>query len=151
MKRFLIRFVSLAARLVAPLGTPSHELLTVELLIFSGRPNPTFAVTDARVAREILATAMHLPADDAIEAGADALPESRLGYRGFMVRNHTAAFPDLGSFIAYRSAVELMGPAGTKADRARRLDTHAALENRLLAYAKKQRLLDDALLALIHA
>lgn len=56
-----------------------NERVTVELDIFSGRPNPTWSLTDAEAA-QFLAAATGLPKAPAKELSGN------LGYRGFIVR-----------------------------------------------------------------
>lgn len=134
MKPIFLRFMSLAAGWFAPAIPP----LAVELLIYSGRPNPSFAITDASAVKDILATALKLPPDPA-----STLPPSWLGYQGFLVRHQRA------TFIVYHSTVQLIDVAGAPPARAHRIDARATLESKLIEHARRQHIIDDSLIALI--
>src|SRR5687768_9671188 len=72
------------AALVACGGTRTEPVIltnaTVELDAFSGRPNPTWQMTQAET-RDVEARLRDLPSTT------EQLPESTLGYRGFYIRN----------------------------------------------------------------
>jgi hypothetical protein len=145
MKQFLLRFMALAKRVCAPADRP----LAVELLIYSGRPNPTFVIIDGKTVREILAMANNLPVDKASAGGAAALPPSRLGYQGFRVHTEAATLPHRDAFLVFHATVQLVAVAGSKPACAHRIDARVALEGKLVALAKSARIVDDSLLALI--
>lgn len=145
MKRFFSRFMLLAARLFAPAAQP----LAVELLIYSGRPNPTFIISDRKTVRDILAMANNLPVDEANKGDVAAMPPSRLGYQGFLVRSESAMLPYRDAFIVYHSAVQLVAVAGAMPASAHRIDVGSTLESKLIALAKSARIVDDGVIALI--
>jgi hypothetical protein len=64
----------------AGMGSVELTNASVELDAFSGRPNPTWQMTEAEV-RDIETRLRDLP------ASAQQLPQSTLGYRGFYIRN----------------------------------------------------------------
>lgn len=137
----------------APATGPSA--MQVEILIFSGRPNPVFTLTDPTEIKEITALVSALPKAPAARATAGTT-DSVLGYRGIAVENRSMIAPELGSLLVNRSQVQLTRKAAPSAQTASatpvdasevRLDGGAALENRLLTLARKHGAIDDALLS----
>jgi hypothetical protein len=126
------------------------ESLRVEVLVFSGRPNPAFTITDPVVIHEILSQANSLPAHPSVTAK-DAGEKSILGYRGIVVSNVSATSSDVKSLVVNRSKIQLnrkgLAPskAGTVSEA--RLDNGSALENRLLGLARSKGVIDDRLFA----
>ena len=164
MKKYLIYiFASLLTMSpkmsAAPTTDPSA--LQVEILIFSGRPNPVFTITDPAEIKEITALVNSLPKNSA--AGAKALTDQppALGYRGIAVGNLSKASPDLESFVVNRSNVQLnrkvipsakISPSQTASAAPAetgelRVDGASILENRLLASARSRGVIDDALVS----
>lgn len=146
MKNAFLRWLSLAAGVLAgaaPMAAAA-PMLSVELLIYSGRPNPAFTIDDPQQVADILNAAAALPRNPQMAESERALPPSRLGYQGLLVTNHSTTVPALKSFVVYHSAVQLAF-ADNRAG-AHRIDAGAALEQRLLDHARRRRLVDDALL-----
>jgi hypothetical protein len=129
MKRvvLLLAAVFLAAGCAAPAGLHVPPGTVVELDAFSGRPNPTWTLTDAeRTELEGLLTG--LP-----RAEVDALPEPGLGYRGFRITIPSEGASAAREIDVTRGLVRI-GEAG---DRPIRRDVHG-LEAWLRAQARRE-------------
>lgn len=132
--------------MMAQAETPKKEALKVELLVFSGRPNPTFAISDEKEIQEILSLAQNLP-EKKLKAGDSGLPPAKLGYQGFIVTNNTGTSPEIKSFVVHGPVVQLtlgsVAADGTQAtrgagvQRSARADDANALEGKLLLHAKE--------------
>ncbi|MQA37087.1 hypothetical protein [Rugamonas aquatica] len=131
------------------------KALKVELLVFSGRPNPTFVVTDPVQIKEILALAKNLPKKKGVSASDTDQPEPKLGYQGFIVTNNSDVSSDIKSFAVHGSNVHLALVTGAKEAgksavvQAAAVDADSALENKLLAQGQKTGAVDDKLLEFI--
>ncbi|WP_116994308.1 MULTISPECIES: hypothetical protein [unclassified Duganella] len=129
--------------------------LKVELLVFSGRPNPTFVVTDPVQIKEILALVKNLPRKKGVSAAEEAEPEPKLGYQGFIVTNNSDISSDVKSFVVHGSDVHLALVAGSKVAgkssivQTASVDSDASLENKLLAHVKNNGLVDENVLEFI--
>lgn len=145
MKQLFFKIV-----LVSAAGTTQaapDASLQVQLMIYSGRVNPSFRIDDPREVADILKTATALPRNPALSDAERPLPPSRLGYQGFLIINDSAVVPVLKSFIVYGPAVQLIfEPAGAAAHRS---DAGKALEQRLIGHAQRHQLIDGATLELI--
>ncbi len=138
-------------------AAPTANTLQVEVLIFSGRPNPVFTITDPAEIKEITALVNGLPKNAADAVRKSAANPAVLGYRGIEVKNSGTAFSELDSFVVNRSDVQLnrkadpqiatdqSQPAAGSAEF--RLDGASILENRLLALARSRGVINDALLS----
>ncbi len=159
MKQLLIKLAMIAAAACAAMTTAQAQpikSLKVELLIFSGRPNPTFVITDQNEINDILGTAKSLPQNDQLKAGSSALPEPKLGYQGFKVTNLSDDSTEITSFQVHGAQVQLAVVSGTPGKRAMtlqspRLDRGNALESKLLSQGKEKGVIDDKLIELIDA
>jgi len=126
--------------------TPNKETLKVELMVFSGRPNPTFTISDENEIQEILNLAKSLP-EKKLKAGESVMPQAKLGYQGFTVTNNTKSSPEIKSFVVNGSAVQLalnaasttgtLAARGTGVEQSARADAYNALESKLLSHAKE--------------
>ena len=135
--------------------TLKTEALKVELMVFSGRPNPTFTITDESEIQEILNLVKNLP-HKKLKEGETGLPPAKLGYQGFIVTNNTKTSPEIKSFVVNGSAVRLDSPstAGTLAARgaaefSARADSSASLEGKLLSHAKETGIASEEMLEAI--
>lgn len=163
MKHYFVKCAFLiAGTFSAVMGAQAGETmkaLKVEMMVYSGRPNPTFLITDKQQIKEILALAKSLPKNKAVKDGESALPEPKLGYQGFVVTNRSAIAPEVRGFVVNGSAVQLeLMPAGSAkgaskvgAEQAALVDTAAALESKLMQHVKAERIVDDELLESIDA
>lgn len=158
MKRYLtaVAFALVGTfTMTAQAQTPTlkKETLKVELMVFSGRANPTFTITDESEIQEILNLVKNLP-QKKLKEGETGLPPSKLGYQGFTVTNNTKTSPEIKSFVVNGSAVLLDSPstAGTPAARggvaeyAARADSSASLESKLLSHAKETGIASEEML-----
>ncbi|USX17855.1 hypothetical protein NHH82_18435 [Oxalobacteraceae bacterium OTU3REALA1] len=159
MKQSFIKHALLVAGTFFVLaGAQAGEIvksLKVELLVFSGRPNPTFVVTDPAQIREILALAKDLPQKKSAALGEESQPEPKLGYQGFVVTNNSDISSDIKSFMVHGSDVRLALVTGSKQAgkssvvRAEGIDSDAKLENKLLAHVKNNGVVDEKVLEFI--
>lgn len=123
------------------------EALRVEVLIFSGRPNPVFVVSDPAEIREIIALADSLPAQSQ-DAKAS---HPRLGYNGILVENLSTTTPDVQRFKVGRGEIDIVRKPDAQARKAAsdasqakaRRDGATSLESRLLSLARTKGALDD--------
>lgn len=148
MKQSVIKFVLVAAAAFAA-ATGAHaqqgKSLKVEVQVFSGRPNPTFTITDPQEIRDILDTASTLPQGGEEEAET----HGKLGYQGLLITNETGEAPEVksvrvrGSSVALAKAVP--GAAKGKVAVTNRRDSSHGLEARLLAHAKEKGFIDEKL------
>jgi hypothetical protein len=118
----------LAAELLAAEGSQTN--LTVELLIFSGRPNPTWQLQDTNQLRRLRANLKELPT--AFEK--EPAEWSRLGFAGFRIRGGEAM--GLPAEIRIYQGVIMTG----RGKEAKYLKDTQGLERRLLAEARSQTL-----------
>ena len=161
MKHYFLKFALLVAGTFSVvLGAQAEETmkaLKVEMLVFSGRPNPTFLITDKQQIKDILGLAKSLPKNKAVKDGESGLPESKLGYQGFVVTNQSAIAPEIKSFVVHGSAVQLAlmptgsakGAAKAGVEQAALIDSGTSLENKLLSHVKSEGIVDDKLLEFI--
>lgn len=159
MKQFLMQFALVAAAtcsVVSAAQAQSVKSLKVELLIFSGRPNPTFVITDPRDIHDILDTAKNLPQNEQIKDAEKAAPEPRLGYQGFLVTNQSDDSTEVKSVQVRGSAVHLALKAagdakGKSTQHSARLDRGNFLESKLLSHGRDIGVIDDRLLEAIES
>ncbi|MFT3870317.1 MAG: hypothetical protein QM715_17855 [Nibricoccus sp.] len=134
-------------------NSASPAALRVEILVFSGRPNPVFTLTDPAQIDNILATAEALPSSQAASSTATERPT--LGYTGIRVTNLSVNRASIQDMQVGRAGVRInRKPAALgKAAAARvnppevRNDATGALETQLLALARDHGAIDDHLLA----
>lgn len=152
MKQLFFKFVLVSAAVcgsVAGAHAQNVKSLKVEILINSGLPNPSFAITDPHEIKEILATAKQLPANSQVNAEGDGLPAPRLGYNGLLVTNQSGESTELktihvrGPSVAVASAA----PGLAKAKRlvSNRDDHRHALEDKLLTRGKQMGYINEDL------
>lgn len=145
-------FLALSTPAVAK-ETTNSRALEVTLLVFSGRPNPVFTITDPSEIKEILALAAALPRHSK-QMSDDAVIPPRLGYQGIAVKNLSGESPDIAGFLVNRATVQLKrhasraansadGPAGASAASESRVDSKSALERRLVTLARQRGVIDD--------
>lgn len=160
MKQSFIKFVLVVAGAFCALTAQAGEIvkaLKVELLVFSGRPNPTFVVTDQAQIKEILGLAKNLPRKQDAKAGEENLPAPKLGYQGFIVTNNSDISSEIKSFVVHGQSVNLALVKGSKAagkttiEQAVGIDASAVLENKLLSQAQSNGVVDEKLLEFIES
>lgn len=154
MKKYTLYLLALLGMLSTAMSADKKtEALQVEVLIFSGRPNPVFVVSDPAEIREIVSLAESLPG-----SAQEARPgQPRLGYNGFVVENLSNTLPDVQRFKVGRGEIDLVRKPGTQSRKAAagtdatstarvRRDGANSLETRLLSLARSKGAIDDRLL-----
>lgn len=118
--------------------------LTVTIMIFSGRPNPTFTIKDESIISHISGTLSKMPNTE--KCNGLTLSPSILGYQGILVENTSDMMPEIESFIVRHANVELKNKNATQ----NILDDFAAeLEDYLIQLAQEQGVLDQNLVNVI--
>lgn len=75
----------------------AEKALRVEILVFSGRPNPVFLIDEKEVIEELVAEAKKQPKHPKLGAPSDEVFANRLGYRGIAVDNVSDVLPEIES------------------------------------------------------
>ena len=127
----LIVALALAACASGSAGAAEGDAGQVTVLIYSGRPNPTFTLTaeQAERVRQLVAAAQPDPGF----RGDSVLP-SILGYNGLLVRGGAAGLQDLA---VYGGRIEIQGREGKRI-----VSDGGALESFLLEAAAQNQALD---------
>ncbi len=125
-------------------GAEKKTGLQVTILLFSGRPDPTFVISEKEVLDELknlLAQCQKMEKFDR-----DTIIPSILGYKGIRIQN-TARIPEFPpAFMVYNGKVEV------KNDRTTFLrDQGELLETFILEQARKREIIDNKLFDLIQA
>jgi hypothetical protein len=162
MKKYLVYISALLLICSLKMSAESAQtpnVLHVEVLIFSGRPNPVFTITDPSEIQEITALANGLPRHTTAVAKSSE-EQAVLGYRGIAIENLSTIAPELQSLVVNRSSVQLNRKTAPQAKAAQsdaassatlsvneqRLDSAVTLQNRLLGMARSRGVINDALL-----
>lgn len=119
------------------------ERLTVSVEVFSGRPNPTYDITDPGEINRLKDNLSNLPA--VAMTGDELMAFGRLGYRGILIRNPAgiAGIPPYVQILEGKVKASF-GPKG--ADSTFFMDTED-LEKRYLGMAKDKGLISPGLFA----
>jgi hypothetical protein len=153
MKKYTLYLAALLAMISPAISADQKpEALQVEVLIFSGRPNPVFIVSDPAEIREIVSLAESLPGSPEAKAS-----HPILGYNGIVVENLSTTLPDVQQFKVGRGDIDIVrkpgaqsrkaAPTATDASQAKvRRDGANSLETRLLSLARSKGAIDDRLL-----
>ena len=128
--------------------------LRIELKLFSGRPNPTFDVTNPDEIKQIMQLTQALPKNTALAASAEV---SKLGYTGIVIANDSSISPELESVTVNHNNVQVNinstkaagGLSVVSSGRQVREDAGWALENYLLQLARTRGVIDDNLVQVI--
>lgn len=164
MKKFIVKSGLVAIMLAcSALSAQAEEAvkavkaLKVELLVYSGRPNPTFVVTDAKEIKEILSLANAIPRKKSFAGDSNLQIEGKLGYQGFLVTNNSDLNSELKTFFVRGNNVQMELISGSKAlgktavEQATAVDSNTRLESKLLNSAKANGIADEKLLKVIEA
>ena len=158
MKKIIFKLVLSIAGFCAANGAIAGELvksLKIEILLFSGRPNPTFLVTDPVQMKEILNLAKKLPQNKSIKQDVIGQPEAKLGYQGFIVTNNSDVSSEIKSILVRGVDVhtELIASSivggKTEVVKFAALDSSSSLENKLLSQAKSKGIVDEKIIKVI--
>jgi hypothetical protein len=111
--------------------------LHVHIVMFSGREDPKFVITDPKEIAELLGGIRALPAHPSLRGDA-ALPLPMFGFRGVMLANHSNQHGEVTLVHVYRNAVEVVEKAAGSPAIARniRVESSGTLEARLVSMAK---------------
>lgn len=111
--------------------------LHVSIVLFSGRPDPKFVITDPKEIAEILGSVRALPRH-ALLNSASSLPHPMFGFRGVIIQNFSAQSPELGFLHVYGNDVETierLAPSMLPV-KGFRLDYTGTLQQRLMSMAQ---------------
>ncbi len=156
LKSGLVSIVLACSAFCAQAGE-AVKALKVELLVYSGRPNPTFVVSDPKEIKEILNLANAIPRKKSFTAESNLQIEGKLGYQGFLVTNNSDVNSELKTFFVRGNNVQMELISGSKAlgktsvEQATALDSNTRLESKLLNSAKASGVADDKLLKIIES
>lgn len=138
-------FVASAAAAESSTTAEVPQALQVEILVFSGRPDPKFIITEATIIKEITDVVKSLPVHPSLKGDSNLTRPGLLGYRGIRVYNVSDINSDVEWFTIYRSAVEVLKKGVNEKDF--KLDASTALEGRLIQMAEDKKLMPDVVLA----
>jgi hypothetical protein len=137
----------LAGLAIAPIAVAAddaavNEGLQITIMMFSGRENPTFVVSDASELQAVMGSLRE--ARTVVDRDGTVLP-SRLGYAGLILDNvgEVSGLPQ--QLRVYRNQIELRDETVTFAE------DDGALERTVLQYAVAHEALDDEMLKFIRA
>lgn len=85
----------------------NENKLTVTFMIFSGRPNPSFTITDENVIKRLEGIISNLSKSQSRFKENTVIPPI-LGYRGIRVDNKSSFLTEIESFSVHKADVELM-------------------------------------------
>ena len=105
---FLIAGVTLNAQDTAK----QEKGLKVTIMIFSGRPNPTFTITDQSIITKIKDSLGKMPKNE--KFCGDTVSPAILGFKGILVENSSELLPDMDSVVVHHSKVEFKNKNTTK-------------------------------------
>jgi hypothetical protein len=147
----LVQLLQASGLIITPRGVEQSvqkvqmHALKVTVLVFSGRPNPSFVITDPAVIKEITDALKQLPIHPKFRGNDSIRRPGQLGYRGFHVENTAAFAIDIQSFSVYRSDIELSKPGAMMKEF--HIDAAAAIERRLIELAETNNIMAESVLA----
>lgn len=147
MKKIILSILSCLG-IISACADEKPKALLIELDIFSGRPNPTFVVTDPKVITELLSLAQSTGGETV--SPAKPAPAPLLGYKGFIIENTSSTNPEIESISVYRTSVSIQetDPAHGLASK-RAHDANRRLEKRLIQLIKDHEVITDEIVRLI--
>jgi len=86
--------------------------LKVTIMIFSGRPDPTFTITDESIITKIKDSLGKMPKNEKFNG--ETVSPAALGYKGILVENSSDLIPDMDSFVVHHSKVEFKNKSAVK-------------------------------------
>lgn len=126
--------------------------LEVTILIFSGRPNPTFFITDEARLKEI--ESMIYKAAPVDDFSKNTVIPSRLGYAGIAVirKGEPIVLDTVDNFAVYAGYIEVMDKSSDPKTISKRffMDEANRLENYLLEQALAEKAIDEKIYDLIN-
>jgi len=122
--------------------------LYVELLIYSGRPNPTLLITDPKIIQEVTGLVKTNPENSGFAKG--TVTPAKLGYRGFAVENLSTVNSEIEAFSVYGSDIEVKEKsAPTERRKGFRKDKRGVLEQKLIRLLEEKGLVSPELMSAI--
>lgn len=118
----------------------------VTILIYSGRPNPTFTITDENLIKKIENVLKTKPQKKNLKD--KTVSPSVLGYNGILVENFSDLMPELESFLVYHSKVELKSKKPTEKGVTTEIleDTTSELQDMLIKEAQARGIINQKLI-----
>ncbi len=115
----------------------------VTILIYSGRPNPTFTVTDKNMIEKIESFFKNTPKDKVLKG--ETVSPNILGYNGILVENLSDKMPDTDFFLVYNANVEVKNKKSADKSMINEMlsDNTLELQKMLIAEAQKQGVIDQ--------
>ena len=141
-KHFFVASVLMIMATATPSAEPTDGL-QVTILIFSGRPNPTFVLTDKAVLTQLKTLFKTIPVNDKFRA--NTIAPSILGYNGILVEAKGKMSKLPNRFLVYKENIEIEGIQ----QKTFLMDSNHVVENLLLNYALEQQILDQKMSDLI--
>lgn len=141
-KHFFVAIVLMIMATAAPSAEPTDGL-QVTILIFSGRPNPTFVLTDKAVLTQLKTLFKTIPVNDKFRAA--TITPSILGYNGILVEAQGKMSKLPNRFLVYKENIEIEGIQ----QKTFLIDSNHVVEDLLLNYALEQKILDQKMSDLI--
>jgi hypothetical protein len=81
--------------------------LKVTIMIYSGRPDPTFMITDGNTIQKIEKLLSTLPKNEKYNDPKETVSPNVLGYNGILVENFSDFMPDLEYIVVHHANIEL--------------------------------------------
>jgi len=124
--------------------------LKVTILVYSGRPNPTYTTTDENFIKKIDSALKSKPKNKNFKD--KTVSPSVLGYNGILVENFSDSMPDLEYFLVFRSNVELKNKKPTEKGVPIEIleDSASELQDMLVREAKARGIIDQKVVDLIY-
>jgi len=137
-------FIALAFVCGSAVAAEKTETITVTVEIFSGRPNPSFEITDPAAVSRLGESLQRLPTLAMTEE--EGFEFSRLGYRGIVI-THTGGVEGIPKYVQFLNGkVKVLGARG---EGARFFNDASKFEKHYLGLAKTKGLITELLEAQI--
>lgn len=120
-------------------GAADKQGITVRVLLYSGREDPTYVIDDPQMIGQMKARLGD--AKKAADFGGETVIPSILGYKGILVDNPGMAGDLPRQFAVYKGTIEVMGR-----DRQFLVDEEGALEKMLMDESIRKGVIDEAIL-----
>ena len=127
-------------------ASPAVKGFKVTILIFSGRPNPTFTVTDKNMIEKIESFFKKTPKSSVLKG--ETVSPNILGYNGILVENLSDTMPDTDSFLVYNANVEVKNKKSPDKSMINAIlkDNTLGLQKLLIGEGQKQGVIDQTVI-----
>lgn len=123
--------------------------LKVTVMIYSGRPNPTFMITDKDVIEKIKKSLTDMPNNSKVKE--DTVSPAVLGYKGILVENFSDEMIDTESFLVFHSNVEVKSKqAAESTEKNMKEDNSLGLQDMLIREAQNRNAIDQKMIDQIY-